>query len=173
MKKFLTLTLIFSFLSLSVAVVFSQPQQRMQRTKRTVDRSQNRILGVLKANQEELNITEEQFEQVQNLVFSFKEKTIKMTSESSLNRLDLQKLMQDRENLDYDKIKAVLAKTSAVRNEMFIEGLKLREEINNVLTPEQREALKAKTRDGIRNRPRNPRGRLQQRFPRFRNPIRK
>ena len=173
MKKFLTLTLIFSFLSLSVAVVFAQPQQRMQRTKRTVDRSQNRILGVLKANQEELNITEKQIEQIQNLAFSHKEKTIKMNGEQSLSHLELQKLMQDRENLDYDKIKAVLAKTSAVRNEMFIEGLKLREEINNVLTPEQREALKAKTHDGIRNRSRNPRGRLQQRSPRFRNRIRK
>jgi Spy/CpxP family protein refolding chaperone len=173
MKKFFTLTLIFSFLSLSVAAVFAQPQQRVQRTKRMVDRSQNRILGVLKANQEDLDITDEQIEQVQNLVFSFKEKTIKMTSESSLNRLELQKLMQDRENLDYNKIKVVLSKTSVVRSEMFIEGLKLREEINNVLTPEQHEALKAKTHDGIRNRSRNPRGRLQQRSPRFRNRIRK
>jgi Spy/CpxP family protein refolding chaperone len=173
MKKGLTLMVIFSFLVLSVASSFAQPQQRMPRAKRTFDRSQNRIPAVLKMNQEELGITDEQIEQVQNLVFSFKEKTIKRTSENSLNRLELQKLMQDRENLDYDKIKAVLSKTSAVRNEIFIDGLKLREDINNVLTPEQREALKAKTRDGIRSRARNLRDRMQQRIPRLRNRIRR
>jgi len=145
----------------------------MPRAKRTFDRSQNRILGVLKMNQEELIITDEQIEQVQNLVFSFKEKKIKRASESSMNRLELQKLMQDRENLDYDKIKAILSKASAMRNEMFIEGLKLREEIGNVLTPEQREALKAKTRDGMRSRSRNLRDPMQQRFPRLRNRIRR
>jgi len=164
---------IFSFLVLSVASSFAQPQQKMTRAKRTFDRSQNRILAVLKANQDELNIADEQIEQVQNLVFSFKEKTIKRTSENSLIRLELQKLMQDRENLDYDKIKAILSKTSAARNEMFIEGLKLREEINNVLTQEQREALKAKTRDGMRSRSRNLRDRMQQRNPRLRNRIRR
>lgn len=173
MKKILTLALIFSFLALSMAVVFAQPQQRMTRAKRTFDRSQNRILGVLMANQEELGITDEQIEQVQNLVFSFKEKTIKMNVEQSLSRLELQKLMQDRENLDYSKIEAILSKTSAVRNEMFIEGLKLREEINNVLTPEQRDALKAKAKKGIRSRAGNLRNRIPQRIPRSRDRIRR
>jgi Spy/CpxP family protein refolding chaperone len=173
MKKVLTSALIISFLVLSVASSFAQPQQRMPRAKRTFDRPQNRILGVLKVSQEELNITDEQMEHVQNLVFSFQEKSLKMQNENSLSRLELQKLMQDRENLDYDKIEAILSKTSAARNEMFIEGLKLQEEINNVLTPEQREALKVKTREGIRSRDRNSRGRMQQRFPRLRNRIRR
>lgn len=173
MKKSLTLIVVLSFLVLSVANSFALPQQRMPRAKRTFDRSQNRILGVLKANQEDLGITDEQIEQIQNLVFSFQEKSIKMRSESSLNRLEMQKLMQDRENLDYGKIDAMLAKTSAVRNEMFIEGLKLREEISKILTPEQREALKDKGRIGMRSRSRNLRDRLQQRIPRLRNRIRR
>lgn len=173
MKKSLILMVIFSFLVLSVASTFAQPQQRMPRAKRTFDRSQNRILAVLKANQDELNITDEQIEQIQNLVFSFKEKTIKRTSENSLSRLELQKLMQDRENMDYDKIKTILSKTSDARNEMFIEGLELREEINNFLTPEQREALKAKARGGMRSRACNSRDRMQQRNPRLRNRIRR
>jgi len=54
---------------------------------------------------------------------------------------------------------------------MFIEGLKLKEEINNVLTPEQQEALKAKARDGIRSRVRNLRDRMQQRNPRLKNRL--
>ena len=173
MKKILTVSLIVSFLALSVAVVFAQPQQRMNRARRTFDRPQSRILGVLEANQEEFGITDEQIEQIQDLVFSFKEKSLKMQNESSLNRLELQKLMQNRESLDYDKIKAFLSKTSAVRNEMFIERLKLREEINNVLTPEQREALKEMGRIGMRSRARDLRDRLQQRIPRLRNRIRR
>jgi len=173
MKKFLTLTLIFSFLALSMAVVFAKPPQRMPKARRTFDRSQSRILGVLKANQKDLDITDEQIEQVQNLVFSFKEKTIKMNSEQTLSRLELQKLMQNRENLDYDKIEAILSRTSAARNEMFIERLKLREEIDNVLTPDQREALKAKSREGMRSRGRFFRSRSQQWGPRSRNRIRR
>lgn len=173
MKKVLVLTLIFSFLTLFVTTLFAQPPQRMTRARRTFDRPHNRILVVLKANQEELAITDEQIEQVQNLVFSFQEKSIKMQNESSLSQLELQKLMQDKENLDYGKIKAVLAKTSEARNEMFIEGLKLREEINNVLTPEQQEALRAKTREGMRSQARSLRERMQQRFPRLRNRIRR
>jgi Spy/CpxP family protein refolding chaperone len=173
MKKLLAFTLIFSFFILSMADVFAQPQQRMTRARRTFDRSQNRILGVLKANQEELSITDEQIEQIQNLTFAFKEKTIKMNGEQSLSRLELQKLMQNSENLEYDKIEAILSRTSASRNQMFIEGLKLREEISNILTPEQREALKAKTRNVLRSRSRNSRGRLQQRSFRLRNRIRR
>ncbi len=173
MKKILTSTLIFFFLTLSVAVVYAQPPQRMTRARRIFDRPQNRILAVMKANQEELNITDEQIEQVQNLVFSFQERSLKMQNDTSLSRLELQKLMLDRENLDYDKIKAILSKSSAVRNEMFIEGLKLREEINNVLTPEQREALKDKTRDGMRSRVRDLRDRMRQRFHRLGNRIRR
>ncbi len=173
MKKILTVSLIVSFLALSVAVVFAQPQQRMNRARRTFDRPQNRILGVLKANQEDLGITDEQIEQIQDLVFSFKEKSLKMQNESSLSRLELQKLMQNRDNLDYDKIKAILSKTSAVRNEMFIQGLKLKEEINNVLTPEQREALKDMGRKGMRSGARYLRDRFQQRFPRIRSRIRR
>jgi Spy/CpxP family protein refolding chaperone len=173
MKKGLTLIVIFSFLVLSVASGFAQPQQRMTRAKRTFDRSQIRILGVLKANQEELNITDEQIEKIQNLVYSHKEKTIKMASENSLSRLELQKLMKDKENLDYTKIKAILTQTSSARTDMFIEGLKLREEISNVLTPEQKDALKAKAKRGIRSRARDLRNRLNQRPPRLRNRIRR
>jgi Spy/CpxP family protein refolding chaperone len=172
MKKLLTLTLIASFLALSMAVVFAQPQ-RMARAKRTFDRSQNRILAVLKANQEELSITDEQIAQVEDLVFASKEKAIRMNAEQSKTRLELQKLMQDRDNLDYGKIQAILSRTSAVRNEMFIDGLKLREEISNVLTPEQREALKSKVKTGVRSRTRDLRNRMQRRIPRPGNRIRR
>ncbi len=173
MRKVLTATLIISFLTLSMSLVYAQPAQRIPRGKRMFDRPQIRILTVLKANQEELKITDVQMEQIQNLVFSFREKSLKMQNENEMSRLELQKLMLDRENLDYDKIKAILSESSAARNEMFVDGLKLREEIENVLTPEQQEALREITRDGIRNRALDLRDRMLQRFPLMRNRIRR
>jgi Spy/CpxP family protein refolding chaperone len=98
-----------------------------------------------------------------------------MKNKSALQRLELQKLMQDRENLDYEKIKAVLSKSSAARQEMFIQRLKQREEITKILTPEQHEALKALTQDRMRERIRplrSMRDRMQ-RFPRQRGRIRR
>lgn len=173
MKKIFTATLIFSFLTLSVAVVFAHPVQRMPRTNRMFDRPQLGILSVLKANQEELEISDEQLAQIQNIVFSFREKSIKMQNESQMSRLELQKLMLERENLDYDKIEAILSKSSAIRNEMFIDRLKLREEIDSLLTPEQREALRDITGIGMRSRARDMRDRMRQRFPLMRNRIRR
>lgn len=164
--------LIFSFFAVSVSTAFAQPPQRIARARRMFDRPQYRILGVLKANQEELNITDDQMEQIQNLVLSFREKSLKMQNENRLRRLELQKMMLDRENLDYDKIKAILSESSVVRNEMFIERLKLRDEINSVLTPEQRDALKDKARESRRGRVRDLRDRMQRRFPRMRPRIR-
>jgi len=173
MKKGLTIMVILSFLVLSAASSFAQPLQRMPRTKGMFAGSQNRILGVLKANQEELEITDQQMDQIQNLLYSFREKAIEMRNEISLNRLELQKMLQDREDLDYEKIEAVLSETSAFRHEMFIQGLKLREEMENVLTPEQREALKAKARDILRLQARDFRDRVQRRVPILRNRIRR
>lgn len=172
MKKGLTLAVIFFVLVLFVASSFAQPHRQMMRGKRTFDRSQSRILAVLKANQEELGITDDQIEKIKNLGFSFQEKAIKMKNEGDLLRLELQKLMQDRDNLDYDKIKAVLSKSSAFRQEMFIERLKLKDEINSILTPEQREALKAKAKDRFKGEMRPIRDRMQ-RFPRQRGRIRR
>jgi len=172
MRKGLTLAVIFSVLVLFVASSFAQPQRQMMRGKRTFDRSHNRILAVLKANKEELKITDDQIEKIKNLGFSFQEKAIKMKKENNLLRLELQKLMQDRENLDYDKIKAVLSKSSASRQDMFIERLKLKDEIDNILTPEQSEALKAKAKDRFRGEMRPMRDRMQ-RFPSQRGRIRR
>ena len=175
MKKGKALAVVFSVLVLFVASDFAQPQRGMMRVKRNIDRSPHRILAVLKANQEELNITDEQIEQIKNLIFSYQEKAIQMKNESELQRLELQKLIQDRENLDYEKIKAVLSRASTARHEIFIQRLKQREEINKILTPEQQDALKALAMDRMKDRIRPlrlMRDRMQ-RFPRFRDRIRR
>ncbi len=169
------MAVIFSVLVLFVVNDFAQPQRGWMRAMRTFDHAPHRILAVLKANQEVLGVTEEQIKQIQNLIFSHQEKAIKMKNEIALQRLELQKLMQDKENLDYEKIRAVLSKVSATRQAMFIQRLKQREEINNILTAEQQEALKAWTRDWMRKRVRPMRNMRdwRQRFPRFRDRIRR
>jgi Spy/CpxP family protein refolding chaperone len=177
MKKIVTLSVIFSFLILFATSSFAQPQQRMMRRgKNFANRSPARILSVLKAKQKELKITDSQLERIKNLAFSFEEKMIKMRSNSSLQRLELKKLFQDRENLDYDKIKEALSKASSSRHDMVIERLQLREEIGKILTPEQREALKAMSKDrmkGRRGRGLFQRGERQQQFPRLKRRIRR
>ncbi len=149
MKKGMIYLTFVSLLILFVTDSFAQPPHRMMRANRMFDRAPNRILHVLKANQEELGIADNQIEQIQDLVFSYQEKMLKMKNDLDMQRLELQKLMQDRESLDYEKIRGVLSQTSEVRTEMFIESLKQRDEINKILTPEQRDALKAMTRDGF------------------------
>jgi len=174
-KKGMTAAVIFPVLVFFVASGFAQPQLGMMRAQRTFDRSPSRILAVLKANQDELNITDEQIKQIQDLIFSQQEKAIQMKNEGALQLLELQKLMQERENLDYEKIKAVLSQLSAARQEMFIQRLKQREEINKFLTPEQQDALKSLAMNRMRERIRPlrlMRDRMQ-RFPRFRDRIRR
>jgi len=182
MKKAITLSVIFSVLILFTASSFAEPQQRvMRRGEGITTRSPARILAVLKAKQKELKITDSQIEKIKNLAFSFEEKMIKMRSDSSLQRLELRKLFQDRENLDYDKIKAALSKVSSGRHDMVIERMKLREEIGKTLTPEQREALKSVQKDRLEDRRallRRGKGLFQrgdrlQRFPLLRNRIKR
>ena len=168
MKKGMTSCIVFSVMILFATAAFAQPQRRMMRGKSMIHSSPSRILHVLKANQKELNITDSQLEEIKNLVFSFEEKTIQMKNNSSLQRLELRKLLEDRENQNYEKIKAALSKASNIRNDMFIERLKLREEIENILTPEQRDAMKEMRKERLKGRRLFQRGDRFQRFPQFR-----
>ncbi len=112
-----------------------------------MDHQHGRIIKVLESSQEELNISDEQLSRIRDSFFVFEEKMIKKKSENELQRLEMRKLMQNSEKPDYGKIKAALSQNSESRQIMVIEGLKLREEIMNTLTPEQRDALKAKMKD--------------------------
>jgi Spy/CpxP family protein refolding chaperone len=152
MKKAKTPLVVIFLLIFFAASSFAQPAKRMMRANRSFDRVPHSILFVLRANQEELGITDEQMEQIQNIVFIHQEKMLRMENENRLHQLELQKLMQERENLDYDKIEAILSKTSDIRNQMFIERLKLRDEIGKILTPEQKDALKAMEKEGFGRR---------------------
>lgn len=173
MKKALRLSIILSAVIVFSASSFAQPLRGMKRGRGLAMRSPEKILWILKAKQKELNITDSQIEKIQNLVFSFEEKMIQMRSQNDTERLNLRKLMQDREKLDYEKIKAALSKMSSSRQDMFIQRLKLREEIQNILTPEQREAMQEAVKERLKEGKFFQRGERMQRLPRWRDWIKR
>jgi len=180
MKKYLKPFIVFSVVSLLTLGSFAQPGQMMKRGRgfgnmsHAAERSPVRIILVLKAKKEELKITDEQLKKVEDLAFSFEEKMIQARNAASLQQLELRKLMQDRGNLDYDKIREELSKASESRSDMFIDRLKLRDEIQGILTPEQQEKLKVLQQEGPRGKRQFLGGERQQRphrFLKFRNRI--
>ena len=60
--------------------------------------------------------------------------------------------MSDRENIDYGQIKSAFVKAAEHKADMFISRLKLREEVNKILTPEQQDALKSMRVESFKER---------------------
>lgn len=137
-----------------------------------------RLYFVLKANQAEFKISDAQMEKIKKVMFSFEEQMVNLRNEVNVQGLELKKLMM-AEKKDYKKMKEVLSLTADVRSDILIAGFKARDEITNILTPEQQEALKASMKEKFRGRRflqrglRRPgtmrRGSLRERFPRFRD----
>ena len=158
MKKIFKTIGILSVVVMMTAAAFAQPrgrntmrpgnqfaqQGRMNRPgSRMAIRSPMRMLSVLKARQAELKITDAQLDKIENLMYSFQENQIKVQSEANLLRLELQKLFQDQGDRDYAKIKSLMTKSSVLRQDLAIKRMKHRDEVLNVLTPEQQQAIKA------------------------------
>lgn len=152
MKKTLTVLSIFVIVGLFSVDSFAQDFFGRRMGRAHLNSSPSRILRVLKANQEELKITDEQLKAIEDLAYAFKERMIEARSLASKQRLELQKLMQDRENLDYARLKEELSKASEHKHNMLIEGLKLRDEIDKILTPEQKETLKSMRQERYKDR---------------------
>ena len=152
MKKTLTVFAIFAVIVLVSADGFSQSFQGRRGNRDRMNQSPSRILRVLKANQEDLKITDDQLKAIEDLTYSFEEKRISAKAEGSKQRLELRRLMQDRGNLDYAKLKEALSSASEHRHDMMIDGLKLKDQIDKVLTPEQKEALKSMQQERFKDR---------------------
>jgi Spy/CpxP family protein refolding chaperone len=100
-----------------------------------------------------------------------------MKNEANVQALELKKLMM-AEQKDYKKIKAALTRMSDINHDTLIAGLKAKDDVMIVLTPEQQETLKslAKERPGDRGlfregrpgRQRPMRDRMPGVFPRIR-----
>ena len=150
MKKVMTFSIIFSVMILFATSVFAQHQREIMRDEGMINRPPLGTLHILETNQKELKITNSQLEKIRNLSFSLEEKMIQMHSKSRLQHLELRKLLQHGENLDFEKIRAALSKESKIREDIFIESLKTKKEIESILTPDQREAIKVMLKERLR-----------------------
>jgi len=70
------------------------------------------------------------------------DKALKLKSDIASTQLELKRTIRDRENRDYEKIKSLFVKSAELRADMVINRMTLRDDIRNILTPEQRAALK-------------------------------
>jgi Spy/CpxP family protein refolding chaperone len=113
--------------------------------------SLTKIYMMLKAKQKDFNITDNQLEQIKTKVFALEEKIIPIESKNKLYHLELRKLMMN-EKKDYEKISAVLSKISDNRHAIMIEGMKTKDAIDSILTPEQRSAIKEAMQKRFRDR---------------------
>jgi Spy/CpxP family protein refolding chaperone len=129
------------------------------------------IYTMLKAKQKDFNISDEQLEQIKTKVFALEEKIIPIESKNRLHHLELKKLLMN-EKKDYGKISSLLSKISENHHSIFIEGLKTKDAIDSILTPQQRDAIKEAVQKRPKERmfPRKGQGRMEMRprefFPR-------
>jgi Spy/CpxP family protein refolding chaperone len=127
-------------------------------------------LAFLQARQDELNISDEQLRQVEELTFQLEEIRIEQQSLAAENRLALKKLML-QELRDYGRIEALMNQTAENRNAALVEGMKIREQIESVFSPEQMEALREAAREEISKRRPLRRAPQMGRLPRSRGRI--
>ena len=123
---------------------------------------QGRLLAILYARQDELKITDGQLDKIKSLPLKMEEAMVQSKNDMNIQQFELQKLMMERKNRDYEKIKSLMSRTSDIRQDMFIQRIKNRDEILNILTEEQQEALKT----GYRNFTSQRRSFLRNRTPR-------
>jgi Spy/CpxP family protein refolding chaperone len=115
------------------------------------------IYMMLKAKQKDFNITDSQLEQIKNKAFALEERIIPIESKNKLHHLELKKMMMNKKK-DYEKINSLLSKISTNRQTIFIEHLKTKDAIDDILTPQQREAIKEARKKWFEKRPRRPEG---------------
>ena len=132
----------------------------------TMGQRQGRLLAILYARQDELKITDEQLEKIKSLTLKKEEDMIQSKNDMNTQQFELKKLMMERKNRDYEKIKSLMSKTSDMRHDMFIQRMKNRDEILNLLTEEQQEALKTGYRNFASQRRSFLRNRTARRFDR-------
>ncbi len=71
MKKTLTVFAIFAIVGLFAVDSFAQSFQGRRGARARMNQSPSRILRVLKANQEDLKITDDQLKAIEDLTYSF------------------------------------------------------------------------------------------------------
>lgn len=136
-------------LSFSVQML-AQPEPKFPGIRGMRPDRQQQILPRLIANKAELKLTEDQLDKIKTLALEKEELQLKYRNALDRQRLEIKKLMLDRENLDYEKLKNQMIKSSELRTEMFLTGLKTIDRIQSILTPEQQQMLQDKRGNMLR-----------------------
>lgn len=160
------LTAVFVIMVFSMALAAQPFMGERMGGHRMMKPSPTKIYMMLKAKQKDFNITDNQLEQIKTKVFALEEKIIPIESKNRLHHLELKKLMMN-EKKDYEKIRAVLSKISDNHHAIFIEGMKTKDAIDTILTPEQHDAIKEAMQNRFKDRvfpPKNRRGMMQRGF---------
>jgi len=142
MKHTVKMVGIFGMTALLAIPGFAQVGSRMQGRNMRAPRMQNGMMVMLKARQSELKLTDKQLASIQGLVDAHRKAEVDMQREAALQRLEIQKLSRDRVDMDLDLYRKSLEKASALRISGQLARLRLHQDINKVLTVEQRDVLK-------------------------------
>ena len=145
MKKITTLFLVLAGFFMFSTGVAAQSRMRPTRSKNMRRPAQGRLLTILQTRQEELKITDAQIQKIKDHTLAMEEIAVQHRNSMNVQHLELKNLMQGKENRDLAKIKALLSQGAENRVDHFVSRLKAQEEIHNILTPEQLEAVKEMT----------------------------
>ncbi|MCJ7679148.1 MAG: Spy/CpxP family protein refolding chaperone [Candidatus Aminicenantes bacterium] len=96
---------------------------------------------MLNACRAELKLTDEQVSAIQNLMDAHQKARIDMEKDAALQHLEMQKQFRNRAEMDLDLYRKSLEKASALQIEQQVARMRLRQDIEKVLTEEQREIL--------------------------------
>jgi len=142
MKKTTTIIILSMGFFLFAAGLSASPQMTRLKNRDFMRPDPEKLLDVLKARQDEFKITDEQMKKIEELTFQMEDKELKLKSDIASTQLELKRTIRDRGNRDYEKIKSLLVKSAELRADMVINRMTLRDDIRNILTPEQLAALK-------------------------------
>jgi Spy/CpxP family protein refolding chaperone len=121
-----------------------------QRMAKRGSHSPMMLYKVLKNKQQELKVTNAQLNKIKELAFNWEKDMINYRSSNASLRLELKKVLNE-EKPNYKKIRILMDKIGAARTDYFINHLKVKNQIKNILTKEQLDKL-AKMRMDMRKR---------------------
>jgi Spy/CpxP family protein refolding chaperone len=155
-------TILISALLVFTVSLTAQPRMGRRQGRQFTRPRSGGLLMVLKAKQQELNVTDDQLARITDLQEKLEKQSVEHRNAMNTQRLELRQGMRDKENIDFEELKAQLSKNAQARIDFQITKMKLQAEIANVLTDEQKAALKTMRQDRIRRgrgmvRNRNPR----------------
>ena len=104
-----------------------------------------------------LKLSEDQISELSGIATAHKKTMIKQKAERDLAKVDLQNLMR-KEEQDISTVREQLMRIASLEVDMKIAGIKVRQEARNILTAEQKAALKKLREDRAAAKPRSRRG---------------